>query len=86
MLRMLLGAGIPSHGQGALGGQGWHGRKDRGVLRRRNRGRKRGRQGGEVRRGAGVDGAVGADDRLNTGHPVYRPEEGKKYSLKEVGR
>lgn len=30
-----------------------------------------------MRRGAGVDGAVGADDRLNAGHPVYRPEERK---------
>lgn len=30
-----------------------------------------------MRRGAGVDGAVGADDRLNAGHPVYCSEERK---------
>lgn len=81
VLGMLLGGRIASHSHGALGGQGWHrgreGRQLGGVLVRWNGGRKRRREGREVRRRAGQDRAVGADDRLNTGHSVYRPEKRK---------
>lgn len=67
LLLLLLGCRLRPHSERTLSRQGRH----RGRDGRRERGRKR----GEVRGGPREDAAVGADDRLNAGHPVYRPEE-----------
>lgn len=64
LLLLWLRRWLPPHGQRTLG-------RHRGRDGRRERGRER----GEVRGGPREDGAVGADDGLNTGHPVYRPDE-----------
>lgn len=67
LLLLMLGCRLRPHSERTLSRQGRH----RGRDGRRERGRKR----GEVRGGPREDTAVGADDRLNTGHPVYCPEE-----------
>lgn len=81
VLGMQLGGGITSASHAALGGQGWcqgrEGGQLGGVLGRRNGGGERGREGGHVRRKASQDRAVGADDRLDAGHSVHRPERGE---------
>lgn len=75
VLMLLLGGGVTPTRHGALAGQAWQGGGEGGVLWRREGGRKRGRgaQGGEVRSRAGQDRSLGADHRLDTGHPVHRP-------------
>lgn len=53
VLGMWLGGGITSAGRGALTKKCWHSGRKRGQLGRELRWRKRRRQGGEVRNGAG---------------------------------
>lgn len=67
----LDGGGVASASQGALC---YHRVSQGGQLDRRNGGRKR--KGREVMRGADRDRAVGADDGLDAGHWVDRPERG----------
>lgn len=65
-LLLLLGCRLRPHGERTLGRQGRHCGRDGGG--------ERGRERGEVGGGPREDAAVGADHRLNTGHPVYGPE------------